>query len=275
MNTTNLDEAIPVIMISTFSHSGSTLLDLLIGSHSRVISGGEFEVNERVLRKRCTCGADHVRTCPFWKTVIDQLQDAGVEFVSPEYYVGCPLHLTQYLACLFPVMLKVSGTSHVLCSPKNRNRWFPSLHRSEKFNLHVIFLTREPLGLLASHRRKGANFLWTILRINSFYLRQLLDARFATAHLRYEAFAENPKCELGRIMSALHLSFEEDQLKLGNKAAHNLGGNGIRRRPIEDVRLDDSWKTSLSFAEKIVGGLLTVPARLFVWLAEKRIGAFC
>jgi len=51
-------------------HSGSTLLDMLLGSHSRIASLGEV-INlpmDWATNNRCTCGAP-VRDCALWSAV--------------------------------------------------------------------------------------------------------------------------------------------------------------------------------------------------------------
>jgi hypothetical protein len=60
-------------------HSGSTLLDMLLGSHSRISSLGEayflyFNVNNSTPADVCTCGK-HVTECGFWQAVEHAARD--------------------------------------------------------------------------------------------------------------------------------------------------------------------------------------------------------
>ncbi len=59
------------IYICSPGHSGSTLLDLLLGSHSRVESLGEISHLSKnlALNTECTCGKP-VRSCPVWQEVL-------------------------------------------------------------------------------------------------------------------------------------------------------------------------------------------------------------
>lgn len=59
------------LYIAGSGHSGSTLLDMLLGGHPQVASLGEpiflvFNSNEHKTMDRCTCGL-HVLDCPFWR----------------------------------------------------------------------------------------------------------------------------------------------------------------------------------------------------------------
>jgi hypothetical protein len=62
------------VFICAANHSGSTLLDLLIGSHPDAMSLGEITQLPKnlALNTRCSCGAP-IRECPLWATVVDDL----------------------------------------------------------------------------------------------------------------------------------------------------------------------------------------------------------
>lgn len=62
------------VFICSAGHSGSTLLDLLLGSHSAAISLGEITQLPKnlALNTECTCGRP-VRECPFWAGVLGHL----------------------------------------------------------------------------------------------------------------------------------------------------------------------------------------------------------
>lgn len=67
-----MDETPKYTYICSSGHSGSTLLDLLLGSHSQVFSLGEVShlPKNLALNTPCTCGAP-VRECPFWSKVVE------------------------------------------------------------------------------------------------------------------------------------------------------------------------------------------------------------
>lgn len=62
------------VLVCSAGHSGSTLLDLLLGSHSAAMSLGEITQLPKnlALNTDCTCGAP-VRACPVWSDVVAQL----------------------------------------------------------------------------------------------------------------------------------------------------------------------------------------------------------
>jgi hypothetical protein len=81
------------VFICSAGHSGSTLLDLLIGSHPRAISLGEITQLPKnlALDSRCSCGAP-VTSCELWRTVLDRLvrepQFANVRTRPYDLYLG-------------------------------------------------------------------------------------------------------------------------------------------------------------------------------------------
>ena len=60
-----------VVYVISVSHSGSTLLDLLISSHSTTVSVGEAKRYSPSSKSRpsCACKAPSVWECPFWQRV--------------------------------------------------------------------------------------------------------------------------------------------------------------------------------------------------------------
>jgi hypothetical protein len=63
------------------SHSGSTLLALLLGSHPEIATVGELKQTSLgdLERYRCSCGVE-ILHCPFWSAVRDDLRKGGWAF---------------------------------------------------------------------------------------------------------------------------------------------------------------------------------------------------
>lgn len=67
-----------LVYLLAASHSGSTLLAFLLGSHPEICSVGELKLTHlgNVERYRCSCGEPILR-CPFWTAVGDRLAAEG------------------------------------------------------------------------------------------------------------------------------------------------------------------------------------------------------
>jgi hypothetical protein len=86
------DARIPLVYILAASHSGSTLLALLLGMHPGLCTVGELKLTSLgdVDRYRCGCGAT-IPSCPFWTEVARRMQDRGIPFdlsTSPTDFVA-------------------------------------------------------------------------------------------------------------------------------------------------------------------------------------------
>lgn len=78
------------------SHSGSTLLSMLLGSHPRIVTTGEINLSAQAIgsldRYRCSCG-ELILKCVFWQKVkegmsvrghVFDLSDAGTDFKASD-----------------------------------------------------------------------------------------------------------------------------------------------------------------------------------------------
>ncbi len=75
------------VFICSLGHSGSTLLDLLLGSHSKIFSLGEicFLPKNIALREKCTCG-EVVTTCAFWQNVFRRInEEKNIDILNYPY----------------------------------------------------------------------------------------------------------------------------------------------------------------------------------------------
>ena len=75
------------IYICSAGHSGSTLLDLLIGSHSRIASLGEIAQLPKniALNTQCSCGLP-VRSCAVWSEVMRKVgNEIGIDLTTNPY----------------------------------------------------------------------------------------------------------------------------------------------------------------------------------------------
>lgn len=71
----------PLVYILAASHSGSTLLAMLLGSHPEICSAGELKATSLgpVTSYRCSCGR-LIDACPFWHDVHASMAQRGIPF---------------------------------------------------------------------------------------------------------------------------------------------------------------------------------------------------
>jgi hypothetical protein len=70
-----------LVYILSASHSGSTLLAMLLGSHTNIVTVGELKATNLgdINRYRCSCGA-LIQQCEFWNQVRQVMREEGYSF---------------------------------------------------------------------------------------------------------------------------------------------------------------------------------------------------
>lgn len=79
------------------SHSGSTLLAMLLGAHPDACTVGELKVSRLgdVEQYRCACGA-FIKQCSFWQDVAKRMADRGIEFDVTNAQTALGTHGSKY-----------------------------------------------------------------------------------------------------------------------------------------------------------------------------------
>jgi hypothetical protein len=153
------------------SHSGSTLLSMLLGSHPQIATIGEMNLSPSAMgdldRYRCSCG-QRIRRCRFWEQVREgmakrgvafNLADAGTDYksVGSRYArrLLAPLYRGRFLECCRDAALGVSPAwRRQLLQSQRRNAALAStiselagaqiVVDSSKTGLRLKFLLRNP-----------------------------------------------------------------------------------------------------------------------------------
>src|SRR5262245_54271496 len=158
-------DRLKVIFVASLSHSGSTLLDLMLNAHPEVISVGELKQLGRFARlakkkgaHRCTCGAETVWHCPFWTSVnaaTKRAIDRKIDQLNVEDYESLETFDQDNLT-LFKAISGTSGKQFVVDSSKSRTR-LKLLLANRKLDVFPIFLMRDPKGQIYSSAKKRPN----------------------------------------------------------------------------------------------------------------------
>lgn len=203
------------VIICGAGHSGSTLLGLILGSHSSCFYCGEAAKirylgdTRKPLRKRVCklCG----ESCPLWS-----------EFC---WRPGIPLYSQIALA---------AGCRLVIDSTKNvawiRERLAEIRRSKEAADPALIFLQRDGRAVINSRLRKYPERKlerltddWKLQIERTRKLYQTYDG--TRCRLRYEDLASDPENAVRRLCRVLGLDFEPAMLDFGRHEHHPLGGN--------------------------------------------------
>lgn len=257
-----------LIYITSNSHSGSTLLDMLVGSHSRCLTLGEIHKLTLKSEGVCACGADNYRECPFWADVNQRLvASGGPALADLRPHAEDPREFQAMNRALFAALQAKTGCSWFVDSSKKLAR-LKLLLADPDFNVMPIHIVRRPEGVVCSNIAKGRSYRD---ELRAYY--DALWSRYKFLHHRphllvsYERLCSQPELILGRIMQALGLESESSQLDWSQQEHHNVNGNKRTRTSRQSsIRLDERWRRQLSRRQRLVIGLAQLRFRLALLL---------
>ena len=246
-----------LLYIMSRPHSGSTILDILIGNSAAVEGVGQLVSDMGKLDNPCACGAS-IRACPFWQAVRVEVERAGITWDEAVRTSVAQAHvarfwrtwragrndpelerLAQVTHAVTQAIAKVSGKPHVLDSTKEPTRGlFLATYVPEA---QLIRLVRDPRSAVASHywrlKEKGFyHFLrrdWRTTRLGPVFLLVAaaswtvgnllaeIAARRAAGRvllLRYEDLRDDPAATLRTIAARFGLDLDDSIEKLATGA---------------------------------------------------------
>ena len=254
-----------IYYISGAGRSGSTLLDIILGSHPEGFSLGELQflpTNGLVDEEYCSCGA-RVPQCPFWLEVSEKWQKERI--LTLEDYIRIQrslirnkrvFHLVwnsffypgkefrQYVkdtAALYHILFEVTGKAFLVDSSKSPANIL--IMRRMQLNFEVIHLRRNFSGVLSSTKKffekkaedgvereikpqKTRYTLVTYLLDNFFTV--FFSIGLSRRKIKYEDLVLDPP----GVLSDLFRRDDEYEKKLINRGpfqpAHLVAGNKLR-----------------------------------------------
>ena len=244
-----------VIYIAGTSHSGSTLLDLMLNAHPEIVSLGEVaNLNQLPPKKRPNV---------FWLSVDRHLRETSGRSLSDlellDYSLTDPCLAPNVM--LFKAIADVTGKRYIVDSSKSPER-LAYLMRFEELHVYPIHLIRNPKGQIASAVRKHGGFFRHIALYELIH-RRIRKTLADVCHdvVRYEDLVLQPEQTLGSMLEPLGLTFYPQQLSWAGQAKHIVAGNRMKRARVGELILDEKWRDSLSFAQKLIIDIGTVGSR--------------
>lgn len=157
------------------SHSGSTLLAMLLGSHPQIATVGELKLSASAMgdldRYRCSC-REFIRQCQFWHKVKEGMAARGFEFD---------------LAC--------AGTDYRTVESRYARRLLGPLHRGkflESFRDVALGLSPTWVKQLPEIQERNAALISTVLEITKAEV--IVDSSKTALRLKY--LLRNPELDV-------------------------------------------------------------------------------
>jgi hypothetical protein len=210
-----------VVLILSPGRTGSTILDLVLGSHSQCTSLGEYHsilhIGQKDLPNHCRlCDGE----CAFWTEVTTRLQ-------PPRYHQ--------------PVF-EVSGTPCLIDSSKAAE-WARDTQRHHDGPVKFIYMTRNPLHQLSKGKRKSIA-AGTPFNVQNLVVRRLNAIRDLEAfvdnlpqdhvhRVKYEDLCSDPEATVRAACAFIGIAFEPNMMEYYSKPHHLIGGSGETTQAIK------------------------------------------
>ncbi len=225
------------IFISGLHRSGTTILNMILGTHSDCIAVGEVANVIRAGVDRswiedhyptCTCG-----NCTFWPEVMNAIYRSDPPELTDRYRI-----FLEIFADRFPGKIAVDSSKSL-----------DALHALRVCSdCSIIRIVRDVRGWSISKKGKitpRTMIAW--LRRNKALEKALEEHE--SIHLGYEPLIFDPQTAIAGLCSKLSLEFEEEMLCPDVSRQHILVGNPMRvdREQRKKIRYDSRWMQSSSF----------------------------
>ena len=244
---------IKVAFILGDGYSGSTLLDLMLGSHSRIVGLGEIDAESFDAfwdqDQLCTC-LFTARKCHFWGKVLQRVcEHTGRESFRLGPVNGDSGRITQNTLDLYRAISDVSSADILVDSSKRFERTV-RLAATGVIEPKLIHLVRDGRGVAYSYLKRGGSFEDAVVGWKN--KNEEISNWFKSANapdniiIRYEDLCAQT-VEIGqRICEFLGVNWEPQIMRFGQKVHHNVRGNTMRFLINNSVvRLDELWKEKL------------------------------
>lgn len=226
------------VLICGAGHSGSTLLGLILGSHSSGFYCGESRKvsylgdPRKPLRKRVCklCGEG----CPVWSRFV--------------WDRGRPLH--DLIACAAGAQMVIDSTKSVEWIRERTGEL-----AAAGIPAVLLFLGRDGRAVVSSRIRKYPDRAPAELirrwRTQIEASRELYAAHDGPKHeVRYEVLASEPEATVRRLCGTIGIDFEPAMLDFQRHEHHPLGGNNGTQYLVARSRYDDPGQAFVSLGER-------------------------
>jgi hypothetical protein len=277
------ERALRVVYIAGYGHSGSTILNIVLGQHPEVMGAGELVRLASAAssgEEFCSCG-EPLTDCRLWRAVVRrwaaavgedpigvyaQLQQSCERSAPAALPAGTWDRYGHYTRKLLTAIHDVSGKAVIVDSSKLPARAL-ALSRVPGIDLRILHVVRDGRGVAWSLRRQLAKnpragvqtakrkrsvlrtgLLWMIANLAAERAARAIDPS-RVARVRYEGFVTDPAGALRAMGESIgvDLSSVTPDLADGQALApgHVMSGNRARMADSLHLKPDFDWRGQL------------------------------
>lgn len=288
---------IKLIYIVGYGHSGSTLLNLILGSSKKVYSLGEMASLKYCLEKTfvkrffenrkllCTCGNDFF-SCEFWRDLKNNINSKALYHPGINKFL---LFLSIILKVkkdfeeekLFEILLKkakkfkTEEVEYLLDSSKDPFRLL-YLKMIKNIDLTVLYVIRDGRGVINSCEKTGVSTIRTfIFWVLTNLIIRIMAYTFPKEKfypISYDLFVNNLNEYIKIMNKRMKLNIDVENLikNINNQKYHNFHGNIMGWKAIDSIHYDQSWIKRMSIRKQKLLSLLTLLPNI-KWVYNRKL----
>lgn len=264
-----------IVFILGAGASGSTMLGMLLGSHSEMLSVGEPGKFDKyvTLDLECTCGK-RISNCSFWRQIRMWPKCGTPAPLRPKntiYNVLLyrsnslrldPLYLSvvkRNLDFYFQIM-KLFKKEIIIDSSQDINRFY-YLYQSGQIRLLPLVIVRDGRAYIDSLRRRmtmstvRATLRWIRLNLITEIVLKRMNIGDGLIRVSYDRLVQNPEESLREICRRLNLVYEASMVEYHKKTFHHIAGSPQRFSPMP-VKPHEQWRERISSSDRLVFSIL-------------------
>jgi len=270
--------------------SGTTALATFLGNAKGIHTVGEMHQFYEHLEENKTCPyGEPIKECSYWSGVIKKLPEQTLNSKQ----IKKQNHTVEHHKNIIPLLFGLANRKNLKDFIATNEEAYDSIHacykqkyildsskyigralalkKSSLLNLKIIYVVRDPRGVIWSFRKKVQTSR-TPLRTAGYYLiiniLGELVYRFSNTKIlkvRYEDLANDPEKCLNRISDFIKLDLTEVSDKINKdrpfEMPHIIGGNRLKKQSHIKFRRDVSWRSGSTFL-KVFYYVLLLPLNL-------------
>lgn len=241
-----------IIFVASLAHSGSTVVDLLLGCHPRIISLGEIHKAVDLVHepgRMCTCG-EEASNCKIWGPLKQKL-DMG------ENSQAAQLDYKEKYEALMEIINDVYGNDIMMVDSSKYQEAMQQL--SDHFNdkLSILFVLKDVRSFISSMVKREkkephlskiyfASIPYNLVRWyhrNKRRMKEISTTKVPHFQFGYEELCFQPVRILKKICEFLGIEYSRKMLEPVNSERHIIAGNPMRydENKMQGIFYDCRW----------------------------------
>jgi len=244
-----------VVFVASLAHSGSTLLDMIIGAHQSAVSMGEIwnalrRANDP--QRQCTCGKT-ADDCPVWGPLLEWSRKNTSASMDKKY------------ASVIDAVRNEYGNDVFIVDSSKQTKPLELVVSNPDIEAKILFLVKDIRSYIISHREKSTinrtnktrnlktlydrYFLYNIYRWyrgNAEIEKFLRSRSLGYFQIGYEELCFRPEEMLKKLCMFIEIEFHPNMLSAKNSRSHIIRGNEMRysEKKVSEIVYDHRWLKS-------------------------------